>query len=779
MLLVSTLNQSAGVVTISGSASLNVNASSVTNYNFLNGTLSGATLSIGSGGTFTESGGILAVSTVNQTAGIANFAATAPLNISNSTVLAYNLSGGSLSATSVSVAAGGTFAQTGGSIAAATVGQSGGTVSFNLISPLTLGTANIATYNLLGGALSTPNLMKNSGGTFNWSGGSLNITGSAGLALTSAGPLGGITTLTSTQILSVTNNLSLDSTSNLTVSGGGITAGGISQTGGSAAFSGTTPTLTVATAASNTPAYAISGGTLSASTINLNSGGSFNQTGGSLNSALFIESAGSASFSAGAPLTLSASGINSYTLSGGTLAATMVNLNTGGSFSQSAGTLTATTFNQSAGSVVFSGSSSLLIGTGTGKVTSYALSGGSLATPILTLNAGGTFSFTGGSLSLTNSSLSISSSGPLGAAVNLNNKSLSTSQTTTISSGGSLNTTGGSLTAPALNVLSGTLSGTGTVNANVTVAAAATFSPGNSPGVMTVNGDLTLAGNTNMELGGTTPGNGTGHYDKAIVNGTLTYGGALNVSLYGGFNPSFADSFDLFDFSTRVGDFSSVNLPTLATGLKWNASNLDADGTLSVDHAWKIALTNNGGSALGPDQGDIVTTGHDSLYDSSVFDAGVGDVNGYVDLLGDLHTPANDAPTIILADFSGLQSDINTLLANIYPDATTPSFSVLRYGNALFDQMSQLYAAPGRTWDAAFQFTTLPAGASAGSLDFAWDLTGSNVAVSHLVTVPEPSTACSWLCLCSVPSGGAIGCELRHRLIDGRTSRRHRLLNVL
>ena len=78
-----------------------------------------------------------------------------------------------------------------------------------------------------------------------------------------------------------------------------------------------------------------------------------------------------------------------------------------------------------------------------------------------------------------------------------------------------------------MHVRSGaTLKGSGTIGGAITIEAGATLSPGNSPGLLTINDALTLAGTTLMEIGGQTLGTG---YDSIAVSGLLTYGGALNI----------------------------------------------------------------------------------------------------------------------------------------------------------------------------------------------------------------------------------------------------------
>jgi fibronectin-binding autotransporter adhesin len=107
------------------------------------------------------------------------------------------------------------------------------------------------------------------------------------------------------------------------------------------------------------------------------------------------------------------------------------------------------------------------------------------------------------------------------------------------------------------------------------------YSPGNSPASVTIQGDMLLgsANDLTIELGGATLGSG---YDHLNVLGNAVLAGYLKVAYYNGFSASNGQSFDLFDFTHQAGLFSSITLPTLATGLVWNTTNLYVDGTLSV-----------------------------------------------------------------------------------------------------------------------------------------------------------------------------------------------------
>jgi autotransporter-associated beta strand protein/T5SS/PEP-CTERM-associated repeat protein len=146
---------------------------------------------------------------------------------------------------------------------------------------------------------------------------------------------------------------------------------------------------------------------------------------------------------------------------------------------------------------------------------------------------------------------------------------------------GTLSVTG-SIAGGAIVNNGGTLGGSGTIAGNVTVNSGGVFAPGTSPGIITI-GSLTMnAGSTlQMELGGITPGSG---YDRIQSSGALAFDGALQVSLIDGFTPSAGQSFDLFNWGSTSGTFSSLTLPSLA-GLAWNTSQLYTDGVLSLDAA--------------------------------------------------------------------------------------------------------------------------------------------------------------------------------------------------
>lgn len=98
------------------------------------------------------------------------------------------------------------------------------------------------------------------------------------------------------------------------------------------------------------------------------------------------------------------------------------------------------------------------------------------------------------------------------------------------------------------------------------------FLPGSSPGHAAVEGDVTLAAGTTleMELGG--PGAGTG-FDQIEATGTVTLAGRLDFVFRDGFAPTNGQSFVLVQGGSVTGSFSEVNVVGLAPGFTYTLVN--------------------------------------------------------------------------------------------------------------------------------------------------------------------------------------------------------------
>jgi autotransporter-associated beta strand protein len=173
---------------------------------------------------------------------------------------------------------------------------------------------------------------------------------------------------------------------------------------------------------------------------------------------------------------------------------------------------------------------------------------------------------------------------------------------TTVSGGTLLVNSPGSLAAgSAVTVASGaSLSGSGTINGSITVNSGGALAATNGTSVPTINGatviaaggtlttvdsaittitfgsSLSLAGTTKMEISKT-----AANADKIVMSsGTVTLGGNLNVVNLGG-TLVLGDTFTLIS-GTKAGSFGSFTLPALATGLKWDTSQLSAGGNGTI-----------------------------------------------------------------------------------------------------------------------------------------------------------------------------------------------------
>ena len=111
----------------------------------------------------------------------------------------------------------------------------------------------------------------------------------------------------------------------------------------------------------------------------------------------------------------------------------------------------------------------------------------------------------------------------------------------------------------------GVLTGSGgTVRANVFVSEGR-VSPGQSPGILTIDGNLTLGAGSilTLEIGGTTAGT---QYDRLVVTGNFSLeGGAIEFSFLGGFAPLAGQTFTFFDVG---GDFTSDSPVFTVSGLE-------------------------------------------------------------------------------------------------------------------------------------------------------------------------------------------------------------------
>ena len=107
----------------------------------------------------------------------------------------------------------------------------------------------------------------------------------------------------------------------------------------------------------------------------------------------------------------------------------------------------------------------------------------------------------------------------------------------------------------ALNLEGGTLSGSGVINGDVNNTGG-TVNTGNSPGVLTINGDYdqSALGIFLVEM------IDTGSFDQLIVNGTAQLGGTIDIDLLGGANIAPGDMFDVLIADDIIGTFNNSQI---------------------------------------------------------------------------------------------------------------------------------------------------------------------------------------------------------------------------
>jgi hypothetical protein len=146
--------------------------------------------------------------------------------------------------------------------------------------------------------------------------------------------------------------------------------------------------------------------------------------------------------------------------------------------------------------------------------------------------------------------------------------SISTSSVITVAAGATLD---------VATVSGGFALGNTTVNGNLI--------PGSGPGILNFSSALTLGPTANLQM--EINGNGTRGvaYDGIDVTGPLTYGGNLQLTIASVFAPG-DYTFDLFQFGSKTGNFTSVTLSGAyngnfsRSGELWTLSNSGDSWTL-------------------------------------------------------------------------------------------------------------------------------------------------------------------------------------------------------
>jgi len=452
------------------------------------------------------------------------------------------------------------------------------------------GTSTYGYYNLSNGTLTNTagdlaiGRGNNSTGVMDVSGGSV-TTGSwivLGRGQTAGTAASGLLNVTGGSVTSNSNNISLNwapgsgALSVLNVGGGAGAASvnGVSNAANyldvsqvnSAGTAGvvnalSNGTLTVAqvrvTGAASTALFNFNGGTLKATAAN--AGANFMNSGNM--DAVTVYSGGGTIDNSGTNITIgnalqgaTGNGITSIAVTNGGsgyIGAPMVKI-TGGTGNTATGY--AVMVDDGTGNGTFKVGSIVITSGGTYSVdpTTVTLSGGGASTAAtlgsittgantsggMTFSGSGTTTLSGastytGATNINAGTLALASTGSL-TSTQLNVSTDATFNVSAVSGGyqvgnGVTLTNNGTVTGSFTVGNGGTLNGTGTVNGNLTVGSGGSIAPGNSPGVVTVNGNFDLQSDStfNVELAGTSPG---AEYDQLFANGSVTLAGALNLT---------------------------------------------------------------------------------------------------------------------------------------------------------------------------------------------------------------------------------------------------------
>ncbi|WP_225421126.1 autotransporter-associated beta strand repeat-containing protein [Sphingomonas parva] len=153
------------------------------------------------------------------------------------------------------------------------------------------------------------------------------------------------------------------------------------------------------------------------------------------------------------------------------------------------------------------------------------------------------------------------------------------------------------------------LSGGGTFLGDVFVTDNGVLAPGNSPGTLTIGGDLTLSGASvlNYELGQPGVVNGPNN-DLIVVGGDLRLDGVLNVTAFGsGFGPGYYRLINyggtLDDHLLSIGSMPAGFSPTVTTNVAGQVNLLFTDGATQLIQYWDGTDLTGASNANGGDGG--------------------------------------------------------------------------------------------------------------------------------------------------------------------------------
>jgi hypothetical protein len=138
----------------------------------------------------------------------------------------------------------------------------------------------------------------------------------------------------------------------------------------------------------------------------------------------------------------------------------------------------------------------------------------------------------------------------------------------------------GTLVLQSATIGGGELTGNGTVQGNVTVNNNGVVQPGDftAPGTLTIQGNYIQQSNGALDLRF-----GAGQFDVLNITGAATLGGTLNLSVLAGVTFFAGETFDVVNFASSSGTFSTVNGLDLGNGFAFQVEYQPTDVLLVVN----------------------------------------------------------------------------------------------------------------------------------------------------------------------------------------------------
>ena len=224
-------------------------------------------------------------------------------------------------------------------------------------------------------------------------------------------------------------------------------------------------------------------------------------------------------------------------------------------------------------SIEFNTNTASVVVSGLGSVNLASQTESPFDTPTMSVTGTHQFQVNANLLDDTTANVASGSSLEFVNRLNLGGNTLTKTGGGTLLVNNSFNTGGGTIINSG-----GVVGGGGNVGGNLNNSSG-TVAPGNSPGILTIDGNYTQGdtGTLALEIGGLVPGD---DHDKLVVMGIADLDGTVAVELTGGFGPSTGDEFDVLDFTSFVNSGYSFDFSLAGVADDWDTSQFNSDGLL-------------------------------------------------------------------------------------------------------------------------------------------------------------------------------------------------------